>query len=110
MYGFITIFILMVRKEILFIRFAGFRCVKFTRAGGTKVIESTNGVPPRDTKSEKKSSIQRIKPGYTKLLSLEIRYPPILLSLYYQLELLYQVVNNNGLGTRARVWIAGCLW
>ena len=32
--------ITMVRKEILFVRFAVFRCVRFTRAGGTIVEHS----------------------------------------------------------------------
>ena len=36
-YAFVTIFINSL-KEKLFILFAGFRCVKFTRAGGTVVV------------------------------------------------------------------------
>ena len=38
MCAFITIFILMVRKEILFIRFAVFWCVKFIRAAGGSIV------------------------------------------------------------------------
>ena len=40
------------------------------------VIES-NGVPPRNTTSLKRSSIQMVRPGYTKLLSIGIRYTTI---------------------------------
>ena len=34
----------------------------------------SNGVPPRDNKSLKRSSIQMVTPGYTELLSLGVRY------------------------------------